>query len=61
MLGDAGGVGKQPIDGDKGRERGKNREDAVVGHACGQRENAVVAYVAVDAPEDVLPSLRRDI
>lgn len=29
-------------------------------HPCGQRENAVVAYVAVDAPKDAFPFLRRD-
>lgn len=50
VLGDAGGIGKQAVDGDEGGNRGKDREQAVVGHAGRERENAVLTDVAVDAP-----------
>ena len=59
LLGDAAGIGEQTIDGDERRDGRKNGEQAIVGHAGGEREDAVLADVAVDPPEDVLPSPRR--
>lgn len=60
MFGDAAGIGEDAVDRHERGNRGEDRQEAVVGHAGGERENAVLADVAVDAPGDVLPAPRGD-
>jgi hypothetical protein len=56
MLRDRGGIRKQAVDGDHCSQCRKDREQAVVGHAGGQREDTVLGHVGVDAQQDILPA-----
>jgi len=61
MPGDGGRIGEQAVDRDQGRERGKDRQQAVVGHSCREGQYAVLGNVRIDAQQNVLPSARRDL
>lgn len=61
MSGNRCRIGEQAVDRDEGCKRGKDRQQAVVGHARGQRQDAVLGNVGVDPQQNVLPSARRDL
>lgn len=61
MPGDGGRIREQAVDRDQSRERWKDRQQAVVGHARGQRQHPVLGDVGIDPQQNVLPSARRDL
>lgn len=61
MSGDTLWIGEDPVDRGECRQRWKDREQAVVGHAGGESEDAVLGDVAVDPQQDVLPSAQRNL
>ena len=60
MFGDRARIRKKAVNGDEGRERRKDRQDAVVCHARGERQDAVIADIGVDPEQHALPSLCRN-
>ncbi|MGY4403598.1 hypothetical protein ACVIYL_004401 [Bradyrhizobium sp. USDA 3315] len=61
MLRDAGRIRKEAIDRNESRQGWKDREQAIVGHTGGEREDAVLGDVSVDSKQDVFPSLGRNL
>jgi hypothetical protein len=60
MLLDRGRVGKEAVDGNKGRNGGKEGQQRIIGDAGGDRHHPVLAEFLIGAPQDVLPSFGRD-
>ena len=61
MVLDGRGLGEQAVDRHQSRKGGKEREQAIEGHARRHREDAILVDLLVDAPEDVLPALGGDL
>src|SRR5262249_9263942 len=58
MFRDTGWIRKKSINSDESCKGWKDRKEAVVRHAGGQRQDAVIGNVGVNAQQDVLPSPR---
>src|SRR3954465_3077154 len=61
MLGDRARVCKQAVKRDKGRDGREEGEQGVEGDTCSDKQDAVATEPLVDAPENVLPALGRDL
>src|SRR5437667_11013937 len=54
-------IREEPIDRDQGRDTREQRKQRVVRHARCIGEDTVFRYAFVDAPENILPSARRNL
>jgi hypothetical protein len=57
MVVDRGRVGKETVERHERRDGRKKREEAEIGHARRDREDAILVHLFVGAPGDVLPAL----
>ena len=60
MPADHRGIGEQPVERHQGRDAGEDREEDVEAHPRGDRDDAVLRHIAVDAPKNILPSSLRN-
>src|SRR3954469_13993190 len=61
MLGDRARVRKQAVKRDKGRDGREEGEQGVEGDACSDKQDTVATEPLVDAPQNILPALGRDL
>src|SRR5438270_1660472 len=61
MADDGSRIREEPIDRDQSRDTREQRKQRVVRHACCIGEDTVFRNAFVDAPENILPSSRRDL